>query len=530
MEVVGIAMSAVRELSGTTLKGYQLENCLGWSSHTAVYDAWRGGASWAVKIVDGDLAPDAALADRLKRDARVLADLDHPGIVPIHDAGRTGRLTYAVSPLVRARRLDDLMRGRQLNGEQAWGILSSLADALDRVHERGPVCRLLRPSHVFVQDGKVRLAEFGVASDRVGRLAMSTPAYHVTAPQYLAPEQLAGREPDSRTDVYALAVLVFEILTRTELQGGRTPLEAMRATLDGGPPSAAQRQPDLPSGIDLVLGRALARDPALRQRSAGELMEQLVTLPDERAHRVERAVRSIPALPAPAPATPLSPAKVPTPASSMVAVLKRLGVPALRGRETVILDAYFAELLRQAKRACEGRWPNVVAAADVDARLAEVPVDGAGRTTPVAAVSRLADAIEAVFDLDSSEVLRQWGRLAMESWARRTWRRPHRLWSSGERRVEDVVTMFTRDLDLVRGERLTGWKKVDGQHFWVVCYDNLGAVGRRRPGRSCHLWTGALEQALRWGGVANRWVVDEAECGCVTGTYDCVFTIQFTDL
>src|SRR5579859_474187 len=159
---MGNAMSAVRELSGTTLKGYQLENCLGWSSHTAVYDAWRGGSTWAVKIVDGDLAPDAALADRLRREARVLELLDSPNIVPIHDAGRTGRLTYAVSPLVRAQRLDDLMRGRQLGSEQTWRILSGLADVLDRVHDRGLVCRLLRPSHVFVQDGKVRLAEFGV--------------------------------------------------------------------------------------------------------------------------------------------------------------------------------------------------------------------------------------------------------------------------------------------------------------------------------------------------------------------------------
>jgi len=526
-------MSAVRELSGTTLKGYQLENCLGWSSHTAVYDAWRGGSTWAVKIVDGDLAPDAVLADRLRREARVLEVLDSPNIVPIHEAGRTGRLTYAVSPLVKAQRLDDLMRGRQLSSEQAWRILSGLADVLDRVHDRGLVCRLLRPSHVFVHEDRVRLAEFGVASDRVGRLALSAPAYHVTAPQYLAPEQLEGREPDRRTDVYALAVLVFEILTRTELLGGRSPVQAMRATLEGGPPSATQRQPDLPSGIDLVLGRAMARDPQLRHRSAGELMEQLVTLPDERAHRVERAVHAVPALPvaaAPAtPATPLTPGKVPTPETSMVAVLKRLGVPAMRGRETVMLDAYFAGLMRGAKRACEERWPNVVAAAGLE-RLAEYPPDGDGRTAPVAAVSRMTDAIEAIYGPEAPEVLRQWGRLAMESWVRRTWQRPRRLWSSPERRIEDVVTLFTRDMDHARGERLTAWKKVDGRDFWVVCYDNLGAGGRRRPGRSCHLWTAALEQALRWAGAANRCVVDEAECGCVTGTYDCVFTIQYVEL
>src|SRR5215471_10595784 len=241
------AVSAVQELSGTTLKGYQLETCLGWSSHTAVYGAWRGGATWAVKIVDADLAPDGALADRLRRDAEILAHVGSASILPINDTGRAGRLTYAATPLVRAPTLHDLMRSNGLSTEQAWAILSSLAEALDCAHHRGLVCRLLKPGHVLVEDGRIYLAEFGVASDRVGRLAMSASAYHVTAPQYLAPEQLEGRDPDHRADIYALAVLVFEILTGTELQGARSPLEAMRATLDGSPPSATERQPDLPS-------------------------------------------------------------------------------------------------------------------------------------------------------------------------------------------------------------------------------------------------------------------------------------------
>ena len=92
------------------------------------------------------------------------------------------------------------------------------------------------------------------------------------------------------------------------------------------------------------------------------------------------------------------------------------------------------------------------------------------------------------------------------------------------------MTVFTRSVDRIRGERLTAWRKVDRHQFWVVLYDNLGAVGRRRAGKSCHQWTAAIEQALRWGHAANSWVVDEAECGCETGTYDCVFTIRYVDL
>jgi serine/threonine-protein kinase len=535
-------VSAVQELSGTSLKGYQLETCLGWSSHTAVYSAWRGGASWAVKIVDGDLAPDGALADRLRREADVLAHVGSSSILPIHDTGRAGRLTYAASPLVRAETLHDLMRGDRLSSEHAWTILSRVAEALDCAHRRGLVCRLLKPDHVLVENGRVYLAEFGVASDRVGRLAMAAPAYHVTAPQYLAPEQLEGRDPDHRADIYALAVLVFEILTGTELQGARSPLEAMRATLDGSPPSATERQPDLPSGLDLVLGRAMARDPQLRHRSATELLEQLVTLPEEQGRVLALAARRNP-VPAPSvagpPPAPLMPQKVPTPESSMIAVLKRMEVPVLRGQQDVILNAYFAELVRSARRTCGARWPEVAAASGLDDYLDVDPRDDSGRGAPVAAVSRLAEAISGVFDMGAVEVLRQWGRLTTEAWMSRTqqlpngdapFARPIRLWTSGEKKVEDVLTAFTRSVDRIRGERLTAWKKVDRHQFWVVLYDNLGAVGRRRAGKSCHQWTAAVEQALRWGHAANSWVVDEAECGCVTGTYDCVFTIHYVDL
>lgn len=537
----GTAVSDVRELSGSTLEGYQLETCLGWSSHTAVYSAWRGGASWAVKVVDGDLAPDGALADRLMRDADVLAHAGSAIILPIEDTGRAGRLTYAASALVRAPTLSDLMRGDRLTTEHAWAILSCVAEALDCAHRRGLVCRLLRPGHVLVEDGRVYLAEFGIASDRVGRLAMSASDYHVTAPQYLAPEQLEGGNPDHRADIYALAVLVFEILTGTELHRGRSPLEAMRATLDGSPPSATERQPDLPSGLDLVLGRAMARDPQLRHRSASELLEQLVTLPEEQGRTLALAARRGPA-PAPstaAPPAPLAPQKVPTPETSMVTVLRRMEVPVLRARQDVMLNAYFAELVRQARRASGDRWPEVAVASGLDEYLDSDPRDDSSRGAPVAAVSRLAEAFDSVFGMGTVEVMRLWGRLTTESWMSRTqqlpdgdggFARPIRLWTSGEKKVEDALTAFTRGLDRVRGERLTAWKKLNRHQFWVVLYDNLGAVGRRRSGKSCHQWTAAIEQALRWGHAANSWVVDEGECGCVTGTYDCVFTIHYVDL
>jgi hypothetical protein len=177
----------------------------------------------------------------------------------------------------------------------------------------------------------------------------------------------------------------------------------------------------------------------------------------------------------------------------------------------------------------------VLTVAGLHAYLDEEPPDDDNRGAPVLAVSRLADGVEAVFGPGAPEVLRLWGRLTTDFWIRKmqqlqegevTYMKPIRLRTTPEKKVEDALYVFTRNLDRVRGERLTTWKRVEKRQFWVVNYDNLTALGRHRPGRACAFWTGALEQALRWGECANDWFVEESECGCVTGTFDCVFTIR----
>ena len=142
---------------------------------------------------------------------------------------------------------------------------------------------------------------------------------------------------------------------------------------------------------------------------------------------------------------------------------------------------------------------------------------------------------EHVFGAGAPEVLRQWGRLTSEFWVVKTqqlqegsvtYLKPLRIMASADQKVEDVLYITARNLDRIRGERLTAWKQIDKNQFWIAQYDNLMVLGRRRMASSCYFWTAALESALRWGGVANEWVVDEAECGSVTGTFDCIFTIK----
>src|SRR4029077_19643465 len=112
-------------------KGYHLGDCLGWTSHTAVYMATgRGGGQWAVKVIDSQLEPAAPLSERLRRDASLLSDVGHPDILPIHQAGRSGRLAFAASPFVEAQTLGDLMGQGAVDNERAWRILTQIADAL----------------------------------------------------------------------------------------------------------------------------------------------------------------------------------------------------------------------------------------------------------------------------------------------------------------------------------------------------------------------------------------------------------------
>jgi len=513
----------------------------------------RGGQELAVKIVDSQLEPEAGLWERLRREASLLSEVSHPDILPIQESGRSDGLRIAATPPVRAETLHDVLSRRRLDNELAWHILSQIADALDSVHYRGLVFRLLKPVNILVdRSSRVYLAEFGMASKRVGPLALSTPGYRLTAPQYLAPEQVEGDEPDWRADIYAMAVLVFEILTHTPLQPlGRSLRETLQATLLGYMPSAHARQPALPEGVDRVLGRAMSRDPRDRHSSAWELLDELVNLDEDGpappattvtlaesvpvvAAPVAIAVVGVPAMVA-APSPPAL-AKARHPQNSMVALLSRLGVPIFESRRQLILNSYFAALVRFGSQACGQYWPAVLQAAGLESLLEQQPPDDSERTTPVAAPSRLAEAIELVFGGAAPEVLRHWGRLTSEFWILRsqqlqegsvTYLKPLRgIMTGADKKLEDVLYVTGRNLDRVRGERLTAWKQIDKHQFWMVQYDNLMVLGRRRPGSSCYFWTSALESATRWGGLANDWVVDEAECGSVTGTLDCIFTIK----
>jgi serine/threonine kinase PknH len=278
-------------LEGSRVGRYVLQDCLGHGSHTAVYRAWAPSDDWvALKLVDGRLQGGEDLAERLRRDAAALEQVGQPHILPILNALWADEMTAVAMPLLDAPSLRDLIRGGGLHADLAWSILCQVADSLQAAHGAGLTCRVLKPGNVLVgDDGRAYLAEFGVAGRFAGQVGLTAPDCRLSAAQYLAPEQVMGEEPDYRADVYAFAVLVFELATGTPLYEGAHPSAILRRTLNAPAPSACARNSGIPTDVDVVLRRALARDPRVRHGSVGELVEELVCPPQTNGARTASA-------------------------------------------------------------------------------------------------------------------------------------------------------------------------------------------------------------------------------------------------
>ena len=270
----------VGALEGTRFSGYLLRDRLGQGSHTAVYRASAPSGEWcALKLVDAQLEDGPSLAARLRRDAPLLAHIGDPRILPILDPIASEDMTGAVMPLVDAQSLRDLMRSGGLDSDLAWSILTQVADSLDSAHRRGLTYKVLKPANILVRNANVYLAEFGVTGRWAGQVGLAAPNCQLDGAQYLAPEQIMGEEPDHRADIYAFGVLAFELATSTALHAAPEPSMILQRTLEDRPPSASARNPQIPTEVDGVLRRALARDPGQRYASVRQLIHELASPP-----------------------------------------------------------------------------------------------------------------------------------------------------------------------------------------------------------------------------------------------------------
>lgn len=266
----------MRDLVGRTLGNYQIVQLIGQGGMATVYKGYQAALDRyvAIKILPGQLGMDAAFVERFRREALAAAQLRHPNIIVIHDVGSEQDLNFIVMELLEARMLDQILRpGQPLGLRRSASIIAQVASALDYAHSRGIVHRDVKPSNISVdesRDDHVTLMDFGLMQSRQDSRITVTGMIMGT-PRYMAPEQAMGEAVDLRADVYALGIVLYELLTGQAPFEGDSPFAILRAHLDQAPRLVSEVNPRLPKSLDAVVLKALAKEPAQRYQSAGEL-------------------------------------------------------------------------------------------------------------------------------------------------------------------------------------------------------------------------------------------------------------------
>jgi YVTN family beta-propeller protein len=264
---------------GNELAGYRIEVLIGRGGMGAVYRAEELGLGRkvALKVIAPELAEDERFRERFLRESRIAASLDHPHIVPIFKAGDEDGALFLAMRYVEGTDLAKLLRDEgALDPRRAVDLLEQVAEALDAAHEKGLVHRDVKPSNVLIARAAgtehCYLADFGLTK-RTGSLSgISAPGDVVGTLEYVAPEQITGDEVDARADLYSLAGVLYECLTGQPPFPRATDVALLWAHVHEEPRRASEARPELPKGIDGVLSRALAKEPARRFETAGELV------------------------------------------------------------------------------------------------------------------------------------------------------------------------------------------------------------------------------------------------------------------
>jgi eukaryotic-like serine/threonine-protein kinase len=256
---------------------YRLERKLG---SGGMADVWLAedqelGRHVAVKILHERYANDEQFVERFRREATHAAGLSHPNIVSIYDRGVSDGSYYIVMEYIEGRTLKELIVTRgPCPIPVAISYTRQILAALRYAHKNGIIHRDIKPHNVIVdREGRVKVADFGIA--RAGASEMTEAGSIVGTAQYLSPEQARGAPVDESSDLYSTGIVLYELLTGTVPFNGETPVEIAMKHLSQTPDAPSTRRPDIPHDLDLVVLRALAKEPAERYRSAAELDRDL---------------------------------------------------------------------------------------------------------------------------------------------------------------------------------------------------------------------------------------------------------------
>ena len=291
--------------AGTTLGPYEIEAPLGAGGMGEVYKArdTRLDRIVAIKVLPEHVANDPALKQRFEREARTVAALNHPHICTLHDIGTQEPSTssgQAVDYIVMEYLDGDTLAQRLVQGalplNQALTVATEIADALDKAHRQGIVHRDLKPANIMLTKAGAKLLDFGLAKSKPterawGLSALATQSAGLTGEgkilgtlQYMAPEQLEGKEADARTDIFAFGATLYEMVTGQKAFIGDSQASLIGAILKDEPQLVSALQPMSPDVLDYVVKTCLAKEPDDRWQSAGDVGRQVRGIIESGSH------------------------------------------------------------------------------------------------------------------------------------------------------------------------------------------------------------------------------------------------------
>ncbi|MBN1266940.1 MAG: BMP family ABC transporter substrate-binding protein [Anaerolineales bacterium] len=273
-----VAMGMEDSLVGQTLGPYRLVERLGQGGMAAVYKGYEPALNRyvAIKILPQFFASDPNFTARFHREAKAVAQLTHPNIVPIYNFGEANGITYIAMQLVHGGSLK-YERGERMGFREALQLLLPITRALGYAHQHGVIHRDVKPSNVLIsEDGWPLLADFGLAkmTEATGEKLTGT-GVGMGTPMYMSPEQGQGVEVDHRSDIYSLGIMLYELVTGDVPFRADTPMAIVIKHMTAPMPMPRSLNPDIPEAVESIILKATAKDKADRFQTAEEMIEAM---------------------------------------------------------------------------------------------------------------------------------------------------------------------------------------------------------------------------------------------------------------
>lgn len=278
------------DLSGELIDGrYQLTRQVANGGMASVYEAidTRLDRKVAVKIMHPHLAQDEAFVNRFIREAKAAAALSHPNIVAVQDQGWNQNgvpAVFIVMELIEGHTLREYLNERgRFEIKDAMNYLTPILSALAAAHDLGIVHRDMKPENILIsKEGRVKIADFGLArGELIGSTMTAESSVILGSVSYLSPEQVQRGVADSRSDVYAVGIVAFEMLTGEKPFLGETPIQIAYMHVNQEIPSLRSKRKEIPEALDTLILQATNRDPDKRPRTAGEFLKALESIQNE---------------------------------------------------------------------------------------------------------------------------------------------------------------------------------------------------------------------------------------------------------